>query len=166
MYCDECGKNQASVHVARVVEGKKTEKHLCKECAVKNKIINENFSVKNIFPGLLTEGAYTYKVKNITCPVCGTSYNELRKSGKFGCSACYENFREIAIPFIGNIHGANHHRGKIPEKSRKVQDSISNIENLKIQLKEAVKKEEYEYAAELRDEIRKLESKLQEEQNG
>ena len=33
MLCDECGGNAACVHMIKVVNGVKTEKHLCETCA-------------------------------------------------------------------------------------------------------------------------------------
>ena len=33
MLCDKCGANEAVVHRIMVINGKKTEQHLCGECA-------------------------------------------------------------------------------------------------------------------------------------
>ena len=33
MLCDNCKKNEATVHMTRVVNGKKSERHLCNACA-------------------------------------------------------------------------------------------------------------------------------------
>jgi hypothetical protein len=35
MKCDECGVEEAAVHLTRVVEGRASERHLCLKCAAK-----------------------------------------------------------------------------------------------------------------------------------
>ena len=39
MLCEICGENEATFHYSEVVNGNKTEHHLCSECAAKTDII-------------------------------------------------------------------------------------------------------------------------------
>jgi protein arginine kinase activator len=54
MLCSECGKNEATVHYTHIINGKKTEKHLCEQCAkLDHSLFNSNFSMENLFSSML-----------------------------------------------------------------------------------------------------------------
>jgi protein arginine kinase activator len=96
------------------------------------------------------------------CPGCGLSYKNIREKGKMGCGLCYQTFREYIIPLLERIHGKAHHSGKVPEKGKGQDERIKKIYDLRRKLEDAVRKEDYERAAELRDEIRELENRKKE----
>jgi len=84
-----------------------------------------------------------------TCATCGTTIQDIANTSRIGCPDCYTTFKEELKPFIMNFHKAYKHIGKSPKR-------IDN-KDLKKALEEAVKKEDYELAAKLRDDIKKLE---------
>ena len=59
MLCQNCGKNEATTHVKRVVNGDMTEIHLCQRCAEHlgygDFFSGFGFDLGNIFSGLLGE---------------------------------------------------------------------------------------------------------------
>jgi protein arginine kinase activator len=74
-----------------------------------------------------------------------------------GCSQCYETFKEGLIPLLKKIHGSTQHAGSSPKKKTKKKRKFSGkIQELKEQLDEAIKKEDFEEAARLRDKIKEL----------
>ena len=85
--------------------------------------------------------------KETVCPVCRTTLSEFEKTGIAGCPKCYDVFLPAVEKMSERIHGRKKHITENEEKS---------VDSLKNQLKEAVEKEEYEKAAYLRDEIKKL----------
>lgn len=88
--------------------------------------------------------------KNVkTCTSCGTTINDIANTSRIGCPDCYTTFKEELKPFIMNFHKAYQHIGKSPKKI--------DTKDLKKALEEAIKKEDYELAAKLRDELKKLE---------
>lgn len=113
------------------------------------------------------------------CPLCGSTLRDIQTTGKVQCAKCYEVFADELAPIIANIHGSVVHNGRSPkrhgepEKNEqpdvKAAESVDNTEKaaeipadpkiaeLKAKLSDAVKNEEYENAAKLRDEIRALE---------
>ncbi len=162
MLCDECGKNEARVHVTHIINGKKTENHLCEECAKKNQsFLNSNFSMENLFSAMLNNAfsAATY-LPSKGCSKCGMTYDEFRNTGKFGCSDCIDTFKSRLMPVVKNIQGYDAHMGKIPKRAGGSYKIQKDIEKLKFQLKNAVEKEEYEEAARLRDKIREIEDNI------
>ncbi|NLJ59269.1 MAG: hypothetical protein GX339_10560 [Tissierellia bacterium] len=159
MLCNECGKNEANVHVTHIINGKKTENHLCEECAKKNQsIFNTNFSMENLFSAMLNS-AFNTKTYLPTkgCSNCGMTYDQFRNIGKFGCSHCIDTFKQRLMPVVKSIQGYDNHKGKIPKRAGGKYRVQMEIKRLKTELRNAVEREEYELAAKLRDEIHDLE---------
>jgi protein arginine kinase activator len=159
MLCDNCGKEMAKVHYKEIRDDKTVEFNLCEKCALEKGIQvspkQNAFSISNILAGMVDEaGSSTAK-----CQSCGLSYAEFRESGRLGCGDCYGAFREQLKPLLRRIHGASVHMGKSPRASEGMLEKIREIEDLKLELKGAIEKEDFEKAAEIRDQIKTLESK-------
>lgn len=162
MNCEECGKKPATVHITKIENGKKTDMHICEQCAMQKNAIsmNTSFSINDLLTGLLNSGnVLPIKVdfvQDTKCSICGLSYNKFRETGRFGCSNCYKTFGERLNPLFKKVHGNTTHTGKIPVRTGSKIKAIKEIEKLKIDLNIAIKNEEYEKAACLRDKIREL----------
>jgi len=155
MVCESCKQHHASVHVQQIVNGAKTERNLCKECAAQFDHMNLN----QFFQGFLGSlAAASPKTAEIICPECGLSYKKFKDTGRMGCKACYSVFREELTPLLKQLHGSSEHQGKIPKKAGVQLMSRRKIEALRRQLGKAVENEEYEEAARLRDEVKALEA--------
>ncbi|MGE5677865.1 MAG: UvrB/UvrC motif-containing protein [Pseudomonadota bacterium] len=169
MLCDECGKRPASVHITKVENGKKTDMHLCEQCAMQKNLLslNTSFSVNDLLAGLLNSvGASPKKtdmVTDVVCDVCGLSYSKFRETGRFGCGNCYEVFGERLNPLFKKVHGNTGHTGKIPNRAGGRIKVQREVERLRQQLGEAIKNEEYEKAAAIRDKIREINNAGKEE---
>ena len=167
MLCQICNKNIATVHFTQIVNGSKVDMYLCERCAnQKNQIVFESpisvhdFLMNIIGHNQLTANYLEHKVHDIRCNVCGTSYEDFKKTGKLGCRNCYSVLEERLYPIIRRLHGNATHKGKVPVKNDEEINYYKRIEELKEELSRAIQLEEYEQAAKLRDIIRDLESKL------
>ncbi|KYO67380.1 UvrB/UvrC motif-containing protein [Thermovenabulum gondwanense] len=175
MMCQECKVNPATVHIAKIVNGEKTEMHLCEECAKKKNFslmgdfgsLNfdfevEPFSVQKFLSSFFEPVSKEIKRSNEPpkCDRCGLTFPRFTQIGRFGCSNCYTAFRGQLDPMLRRLHGKTYHAGKVPKRSGGKIRLKSEIEKLKRELQEAVNAEEYERAAVLRDKIRELEQKL------
>lgn len=98
------------------------------------------------------------KLDKKTCPVCGISFAEFRQAGRLGCPYDYVFFQEDLEPLLINIHGARIHKGKRPSRSTGSPDRQHRLIQLRREMQEAIVKEQYERAGELRDTIRQLEN--------
>ena len=162
MLCDECTKRPATVHITKVENGKKTDIHLCEQCAMQKNLLSlsTSFSVNDLLAGLLNAGAASPKktdmVKDVECDVCGLSYGQFKETGRFGCGNCYRVFGERLNPLFKKVHGNTGHTGKIPNRAGGRMKVLREVERLKQQLDEAIKNEEYEKAAAIRDKIREI----------
>jgi protein arginine kinase activator len=162
MLCEECAKRPATVHITKVENGKKTDIHLCEQCAMQKNLfsLSTSFSVNDLLAGLLNSGGAALKkadmVNDIKCDVCGLSYNKFKETGRFGCGNCYKVFGERLNPLFKKVHGNTNHTGKIPNRAGGRIKELREIEKLKQLLDEAIGNEEYEKAAALRDKIREI----------
>ena len=175
MICEECGRNEAIVHIVQIGPGGKSEKNICMSCAARYgasilRAQQENVSADDFLKGLFgsnqEENAEEEDAPRITCPNCGMHFDDRSKTGQIGCSVCYETFHHELAPLLRRIHGASIHRGKIPRRSGSGIMLRREAEQLRTRLKEAVAHEEYEKAAELRDRIRSLEQRMEESSHG
>ncbi len=157
MLCDICHKNIATVHLTEITGNRIVELHLCQECAnLKTEELKAQLDLSELLGGLVEKKEIKEK-PSISCPKCALTLDEFKKKGRLGCSKCYETFRESLFPLLRKIHGSTHHVGKFPKE---VESDIlveRKIRELKHRLTRAIKLEEYEEAAKIRDRIKELE---------
>lgn len=91
------------------------------------------------------------------CPVCGISFFEFRNSGRLGCPYDYTHFQPELEPLLTNIHDGTEHVGKRPHRVAVSANSQAELIQLRRQMEEAIEREDYEKASEIRDAIKKLE---------
>lgn len=162
MLCQNCGKNEATTHIKRIVNGEATEAHLCADCAkalgYHTAFPDFGFNFADMLGSFFNEspvGAMQSGV--VRCEKCGSSFNDIVRSGKMGCSDCYKTFYDKLMPSFERIHGRTHHEGKVANAAPEMR-KVSEIDSLKEQLQKAVDEQNYEEAARLRDTIKQLES--------
>ncbi len=171
MTCDICGKNDATVHLTEIIDNKITKLHLCEECARKKGAeMEEHFGLSDLLAGLADFEGKTVPKQEVKrkCPKCGMLYDDFKKTGRLGCGECYTAFAEHLVPLIKRIHGSAEHLGKSPAPVPKTPskpvkgEKPDKLTELKARLQRAIKMEEFEEAASLRDKIRELENKKSE----
>lgn len=169
MLCQDCNQKPATVHVTKIINNEKTERHLCEECAAQehhlNFGINPDFSLHQFFSNLLNYDQPfnkfndPYKHKE-TCTNCGLSYDQFVRGGKMGCRHCYQTFNTQIDNLLKKIHGTSTHVGKAPERTGEKYRLQRELSKLRQGLSDLIHREEFEKAAEIRDKIKALESEL------
>jgi len=170
MLCDECKKNEATIHFTRIVDNKVTKCNLCQECAKEKGLFfpsldealfeGPHLALASLLAGLSDIGApYALEKPKVArkCPNCKATYDDFRESGRMGCSECYRTFRKELLPLLRRLHGSVQHTGKVPLKKVGVGKKGKEMIELRRELQKAVEKEEYEKAAVIRDKIKELE---------
>jgi protein arginine kinase activator len=166
MVCDICKKAEATVHLTQIVDGKMLKVDLCESCA-KEKGVQEaaGFSLADLLVGLGAAEEIKVESPGAQCPVCGFTQADFKKTGRLGCSACWETFEAGLASLLKAMHKGDHHIGKVPAKAMHTLALSGRIQELTEELDKAVREENYEEAAQIRDEIRGLESKLKQTSN-
>lgn len=167
MLCNVCKKNEAKVHLSQIAEGKTTKIDLCEFCA-KEKGLDEASLVSDLInkiqgkktPSLSSSGGEA----SPRCRDCGYTQADLKKTGRLGCAHCYEAFEGKLRKILKSMHPSASHVGKTPEKlkAKKIpQELEARSLQLQEQLKRAVKREQFEEAASLRDALKEVREEIQ-----
>jgi len=169
MLCQDCKKREAQVHLTQIVNNEKLSLSLCKECAAvrgfHSPLDNVPFPLAEILSGLAHTGPKLEKSEppdDLACENCGLTFLEFTRQGRFGCGECYSAFRCRLEPIMRKIHGASLHRGRNPEYD-KIDEAaampIKEEERLTAELDQAIRAEDFERAAELRDKLKAVRDK-------
>jgi len=100
---------------------------------------------------------YAWDTRRATqsCPFCGMTIQELSKTARVGCAKCYEVFANQLAPYIRQIHGQAEYVGDLPHEY--VSPVTDRLRKLQHDMHRAIKQEDFEEAARLRDEIKSME---------
>jgi protein arginine kinase activator len=159
MQCDVCQQKEATVFLTQIVGGKMQKVNLCEACS-KEKGVNDptGFALADLLLGMGAAQEIERSTSGITCSVCGFTQADFKKTGRLGCSACYDIFAESLEAMLKNMQKGSEHVGKSPASLLKNRQLDAQIKDLQSSLERAVAEEEYEKAADLRDQIRRIES--------
>ena len=112
MLCEKCKKNVANTHIRSVVNGVVREVNLCSSCANEEGYINMNNGLTGVLSSMFGEIIDRKMFENEKrCPICNLSFSDIAKSGKVGCSDCYNTFKEELLPYLKRVHGSTVHVG-------------------------------------------------------
>ena len=158
MICDVCKSQTATVYLTQIVDGNMKKVNLCEACS-KEKGVSDptGFALADLLLGLGESQQVEQTPAVEHCPVCGFTQADFKKTGRLGCSECYETFGEGLGALIKAMHKGTQHSGKVPARLYRNMARTDRLNELRKHLEEAVSKEDYEAAANLRDEIRQLE---------
>jgi protein arginine kinase activator len=161
MLCDVCKCNDATVFLTQILEGKMQKVNLCDACS-KEKGVQDptGFALADLLLGIgaaeeIEKGSTTQK-----CPVCGFTQADFKKTGRLGCSTCYRTFEEGLGALLKAMHKGTEHVGKLPQRAYREIELSDKMRALNDDLKKAVADENYETAASLRDQIKRLEHQM------
>lgn len=158
MQCIVCNERPAVIHYAEVVDGHIKKLDLCEQCAIKKGLGAQlSFNMGDLLGGITDDA--TYENDTLSCPGCNMSLEEFRKCGRLGCNSCYDSFADSLNPMLEQIHRAVSHKGKEPCNIVSDNEIKESLKKMEAELKDAITNEDFEKAALLRDEIRKLKQK-------
>ncbi|HJO93706.1 MAG TPA: UvrB/UvrC motif-containing protein [Victivallales bacterium] len=180
MLCEICKKNKATIHIQEIINNTKKTLHICQCCADKKGVEGigpQGINISEILYNLSTNTGNLdendnqiqnpiidepiKKITSVVCPKCKLNLEKFKKTGRLGCENCYSAFQEILSETLRNMHRGTVHMGKKPSGERSDSGFIKiDLINLQRQLDEHIKKEEYEKAAKIRDQINDLKNHI------
>jgi protein arginine kinase activator len=172
MLCQICGKNPGTVHITEIHDNRMTELHVCERCAEEKGIhatsSKHTFDIADLLAGMVDDVTTTdeERIGHVQCPRCGLLYSGFKETGRLGCPDCYAAFQFQLRPLLRRLHGDTRHRGKVPARDGEGASRSRQIQRLHDELQRAVEREEFERAAQIRDEIRRLEEEGRLAQHG
>ncbi len=162
MVCDNCGSGEAVVHLTQIVNNEMSTFHLCERCAAEKGLETApepvNFPLTDFLAQMGEEEPHGAPEPDQRCSFCGLTFADFRETGRLGCPHCYTTFEAHLRGLLRRIHGGTRHLGKVylpPDPT--ASEMEKRLEALRRKLERAVSSENFERAAEIRDEIRTLE---------
>jgi protein arginine kinase activator len=166
MLCDHCKERDAVVHLTRIVDNAVTQLHLCEKCAAEKGVettialpqhpLGEILQAVQAAP---TPGGGAAGTGDAgVCAFCGATARDFRVTGRLGCAHCYEAMEGSLRELLRRLHGNSKHVGRRYEPPRPetlAQGDARLV--LRDRLQRAVDAEQFELAAQLRDQLRVLE---------
>jgi protein arginine kinase activator len=95
----------------------------------------------------------------VRCSFCSSTLRDFRQTGRLGCPYCYTAFEQSLRDLLKKVHGQAQHKGReyaAANVSIDAQQSASP-DRLRERLERAIRNEEFELAASLRDQLRAIE---------
>lgn len=172
MQCSECKQRPATLHYTQIINGKKTEIHVCEVCAAQMgyplyQTQDDPFSLQDLLTSLfhanhakmdMHNSAFFEQIGQLECDRCHSTFADFQRLGKFGCAHCYQSFRPKLDAIFRRVHSGNaKHHGKIPKRKGGKLHIKKEIEMYREYLQQLVAEENFEQAAIVRDKIKELE---------
>src|SRR5664279_5371328 len=105
MVCDVCKTNQATVFLTQIVDGKMQKVNLCESCSKEKGVTDPTgFALADLLLGLGAAQELEKGQPVLRCPVCGFTQSDFKKTGRLGCSACYDTFAEGLGTLLKSMH--------------------------------------------------------------
>jgi protein arginine kinase activator len=162
MVCDNCGSTAAVVHLTQIVNNQMSTHRLCERCAAEKGLESApeptSFPLTDFLAQMGKDPAVDAESPATECSFCGLTFKDFRETGRLGCPHCYETYAPHLQRLLRRVHGGTQHVGKVylpPDPT--ASELQRRLEGLRRKLNRAVDSEDFERAAELRDQIRSLE---------
>lgn len=158
--CQNCQKEK-TIHVTEIVGGKLKKIDLCADCPHNKSLTDPSaFNLADEMLGMGAGESVAQHSENDVCPTCGFSVADFKKTGRLGCSRCYSTFYYGIATVLRDMHKGTQHTGKVPGRLRREQELREAIRDIEARMDKAVRAEDYETAARLRDELGGLRDQL------
>ncbi|PJA76949.1 hypothetical protein CO151_01105 [bacterium CG_4_9_14_3_um_filter_65_15] len=177
MKCQHCSNREATVHLVEMDGKANRDLWLCSECADAEQwrrldaIASGSFAKDDVPPADEVPGdAFDSMLRflgssaaeaagpdpAVSCSHCGTSWADFQDTGKLGCARCYNAFRLRLQPLLAAFHRHATHMGRAPGSRSGGSMRLVEVSRLRVALEKAIAGEKFEEAARLRDQLRIL----------
>ncbi len=168
--CQLCPATDATVHLTELAaDGARSELHVCRACVARLGIVLDHPPAISVLlagkqdgdaVGDGDSGSVAVPAPDVAaCPQCGLEFSAYTQNNLFGCSECYEAFAPQVGELVRRYHGAVQHAGRLPAGGADLPAQAHRSATrhaLTAELNEAVAREQYERAANLRDQLHEL----------
>jgi protein arginine kinase activator len=164
--CSSCGEREGVVDLTQIEGGEVKTLHLCAKCAAERGIQTPAALADTPLGGLLAALGTDAVLKpepalaaDAACPECGATLQDFRDSGRLGCATCYQTYAEPLRELMRRLHGSGHHTGRSYQGPGSVPTPAASesLQALRERLRRAIEAEQFELAAELRDQLKERE---------
>lgn len=164
MRCQDCGSNDAFVHMTEIVDGDVSSIWLCSSCSSKRQdqaprpfsdLYKDKKDSENLASFLGDDFVHPQHAKLSSvvsvCPACDYHLSEWRETNLLGCPRCYQAFSAPIASQLDRFHGHAIHLGRNPSLYSDGANTLTTIKRVRVALEKAVAREDFEEAARQRD---------------
>jgi len=161
MVCDNCGSTEAVVHLTQIVNNQISTHRLCEKCAAEKGLEATpeptSLPLTDFLAQMGKDPVAESDQASQQCSFCGLTFKEFRETGRLGCPHCYETYATHLQRLLRRVHGSTQHVGKVYLPPDPTASEVGRrLDALRRKLSRAVETEDFERAAELRDEIKSI----------
>lgn len=171
MRCSNCGEREGVITLTQIEEGEVRTSNLCAQCAKAKGIDTGLEAAGTPLGGFLAalgesldresgaEGGER-EAADVRCGSCGATLKDFRETGRVGCPECWRTFAGPLRELLRRLHGSTNHTGMRYDGAGSLPDvapepsSPASVLRLREELRRAIEAEQFERAAELRDQLR------------
>lgn len=166
MKCTGCGEREGVVSLTQIEDGEVRTGSLCAKCAAEKGLDTGIGLVDTPLGGFIAalgdsidRDAPLTAALEVRCKGCGASLKDFRETGRVGCAECYTEFDPPLRELLRRLHGSTHHTGmRFTAEVEGAPDAPRpSAPDLREQLRQAIEAEQFERAAELRDQLKQRE---------
>lgn len=160
--CEVCKENDVVITVTEIDGNGVRQVRLCEQCAAERGL---QASVSAPPPAI---GDFLQSVQQhippsqtdaVRCSFCASTLRDFRQTGRLGCPYCYTAFEQSLRELLTKVHGQGQHRGREYSGAQGSLEAPVPVspDRLRERLERAIRNEEFELAASLRDQLREIE---------
>lgn len=162
MKCDGCKKNEAHLVLHMITNGQVATRSLCMECAKKaHEEMTQAFSTMGMtmagLDDMRLDSAAAQRedlhLPRMICASCRTAYEDIDHDTVFGCPQCYQAFHGQVIDYLSSLR-EQEQPARAAAEPLHMEPAPVTEGDLRERLNEALKTEDYEQAASLRDRLK------------
>ena len=162
MLCEVCKENDVVITVTEIDGNGVRQVRLCEQCAAERGL---QASVSAPAPAI---GDFLQSVHQhlppsasdaVRCSFCASTLRDFRETGRLGCPYCYTAFEQSLRVLLQKVHGTGQHRGREYAGASGGLEAPPPVspDRLRERLERAIRNEEFELAASLRDQLKAIE---------
>lgn len=163
MLCEVCKENDVVITLTEIDGNGVRQVRLCERCAAERGVQTSITAPKpqiGDFLQSVQEHVAASSEDAGRCSFCASTLRDFRQSGRLGCPYCYTAFEQSLRELLRKVHGDARHVGREYGPGASAATQLlppPSADRLRERLERAVKNEEFELAATLRDQLRELE---------
>ena len=165
--CQSCGVQPAAVEFIQVNANERRQIALCRECAATFGVEGQLDAFQRLAQLLMHQMRSVTQVPEewqtamaAVCSRCGLVFEQFLRTGLLGCPQCYKDFHDFLTPVLRRLHGVTKQTvdesKSVPETPDHPAPDDARRARLEAELHLALVEENFERAATIRDELKRL----------
>jgi protein arginine kinase activator len=161
--CEVCKENDVAITLTEIDGNGVRQVRLCEKCAAERGVQTAVATPKPALESLLQSAQQQLAGAQDDvgrCSFCASTLRDFRQSGRLGCPYCYTAFEASLRDLLRKVQGSARHTGReygAPPTLGTAPTGAPTADRLRERLERAIRNEEFELAATIRDQLRALE---------